>query len=328
MRFFNGEELQPRPARLVNMNRLGHALTELDGPRVMSLYVHTSNPAVVCPDQNAVLRGLARQDLFTVVHERFLTDTARFADVVLPAPTMLETSDLYRSYGQFFVQRARPAIRPLGEAKSNWDTFRLLAAAMGFDDPVFRKTADEHVDALLAAPSPWRDGIDRAALEEGRAVRMRPPRGRWLTPSGRIEVRNPAVPDALPRHRPTHEEGGKLPLRLQTAPALHALNSSFGEREELARRLGPPAVQLAPAEAAARGLADGAAVVAWNDLGELECRLRVTGDVPPGIAVIEGVHWLWPGGLRRNANALTSQRLTDAGAGSTFYDNRIDVRRA
>jgi anaerobic selenocysteine-containing dehydrogenase len=199
---------------------------------------------------------------------------------------------------------------------------------MGFDEPVFRKTAEEHIDALLASPSPWREGIDRAALEEGRAVRMRPPRGRWHTPSGKIEIRNASAPDPLPRWRPTHEEDGKLPLRLQTAPSLHCLNSSFAEREDLERRLGPPAVQVAPGEAAARGLADGAEVVAWNDVGELECRLRVTADVPPGVAVIEGVHWLWPGGLRRNANALTSQRLTDAGAGSTFYDNRIDLRPA
>jgi anaerobic selenocysteine-containing dehydrogenase len=324
---FTRPDLLPRPTRVVNMNRLGHALTELSGPPVLSLYVHTSNPAVVCPDQNAVLRGLAREDLFTVVHERFLTDTARWADVVLPAPTSLETSDLYRSYGQFFLQRARPAMRPLGEARSNWDTFRALAAAMGFDEPVFRQTADEVVDALLAAPSPWREGIDRAALEEGRAVRMVEPRGRWFTPSGKIEIANPALPDRLPRWLPTHEEEGRLPLRLQTAPSLHGLNSSFGERQDLSRRLGPAAVQLSAAEAGARGLSDGDAVVAWNDLGEVALRLRVTDAVPPGVAVIEGVHWV---GSRdgRGVNALTAQRLTDAAGGSTFYDNRVDVRRA
>ncbi|MBI5069556.1 MAG: molybdopterin oxidoreductase family protein [Deltaproteobacteria bacterium] len=325
---FTRPDLQPGPTRLVNMNRLGHALNELTGPRVMSLYVHTSNPAAVAPDQNAVLRGLARPDLFTVVHERFSTDTVRWADVVLPAPTMLETADLYRSYGQFFLQRTRPAIRPLGQALSNWDTFRLLAAAMGFDEPLFQQTADQVIDGLLAAPSPWREGIDRAALDEGRAVRLREPRDRWLTPSGRIEIENPRAAIPLPRWVPTHEEQGTLPLRLQTAPSVETLNSSFGEREELVRRRGPMALQVAPGEAAARGLADGQRVVAWNGLGEVELMLRVTDAVPPGVAVAEGVVWLDHAPGPRSINALTSQRLTDEGAGSTFYDNRIDVRAA
>jgi anaerobic selenocysteine-containing dehydrogenase len=310
------------------MNQLGHALNELDRPRVMSLYVHSSNPAAVAPDQNAVLRGLAREDLFTVVHERFLTDTARHADVVLPAPTMLETADLYRSYGQFFLQRTRPAIPPLGEARSNWDTFRLLAAAMGFDEPVFRQTADQVIDGLLAAPSPWREGLDRAALEQGRAVPLRAPRGRWLTPSGRIEIENPRARLPLPRWVPTHEEEGRLPLRLQTAPAVETLNSSFGEREELVRRRGAMGLQVSPAEARSRGLAEGDRVVAWNDLGEVEFLLRVTEAVPPGVAVAEGVAWLEHALGPRSVNALTSQRLTDEAAGSTFYDNRVDLRRA
>jgi len=322
------EDLQPGPTRIVNMNRLGHALLELDRPRVMSLFVYSSNPAAVAPDQNAVLRGLARDDLFTVVHERFLTDTARFADVVLPAPTMLETSDLYRSYGQFFVQRTRPAVAPLGESRSNWHTFQLLARAMGFEDAVFSRSEEEIVDALLAAPSPWREGLDRAALEEGRAVRLRAPRGRWLTPSGKIEILNPLLPEPLPRFRPAHEATGALPLWLQTAPAVETLNSSFGEREELVARRGPAALKIAPAEAEARGLADGQQVVASNGLGSAPFQLRVTSDVPPGVAVAEGVPWIAhvPGG--RTVNALTSQRLTDAAEGSTFYDNRIEVRAA
>jgi anaerobic selenocysteine-containing dehydrogenase len=324
---FTRPDLQPGPTRIVNMNQLGHALGELDRPRVMSLYVYSSNPAAVAPDQNAVLRGLSRQDLFTVVHERFLTDTARYADVVLPAPTMLETADLYRSYGQFYVQRTRPAIRPVGQARSNWDTFRLLAAAMGFDDPVFRRTADQVIDGLLASPSPWREGLDRAALEEGRAVPLRPPRGRWATPSGRIEIENPRARVPLPRWVPTHEEEGRLPLRLQTAPAVETLNSSFGERAELVRRRGAMALQIAPGEARSRGLADGERVVAWNDLGEVEFLLRVTDAVPPGVAVAEGVAWLEHALGPRSVNALTSQRLTDDAAGSTFYDNRVDLRR-
>lgn len=322
------EDLQPGKTRLVNMNQLGHALNELDRPRVMALYVHTSNPAAVAPDQNAVLRGLAREDLFTVVHERFLTDTARFADVLLPAPTMMETHDLYRSYGQFVLQRTRPVIPPLGQSRSNWDLFRDLAAALGFSEEIFRLSADEAVELLLAKPSPWRAGLDRAALDEGRPVKLAPPRGRFFTRSGKVELKNDALPDPLPGWRPPHGSEGPLPLRLQTPPAVETLNSSFSEREDLLRRRGEPRLQLAPSDAAARGLADGAEVIAWNELGEVRFRLEVTDRVPTGVAVAAGVPWPshQPGG--RNVNALTAQRLTDAGAGSTFYDNRVDVRSA
>ena len=323
------EDLMPRPTRVVNMNRLGWALGELDAPRVMAMVVYAANPAAVCPDQNAVLRGLAREDLFTVVHERFLTDTARYADVVLPATTSLEHVDLYRSYGHYCVQRVRPAIPPVGEARSNWDTFRALAAAMGVDDDVFRRTADDLVDLLLAAPSPWREGLDRAALEAGRAVELRvPPGPRWRTPSGKIELHNPSHREPLPRWVPTYEDAETLPLRLQTAPAFHTLNSTFVEREELRSRSGAGVLRLAPADAAGRGLSDGERVIAWNGLGEAEFRLEVSDRVPAGVAIAAGVGWpsLLPGG--RNVNALTAQRLTDEAGGSTFYDNRIDVRRA
>jgi anaerobic selenocysteine-containing dehydrogenase len=323
------EDLMARPTRVVNMNRLGWALGALDRPRVLSLYVYASNPAAVAPDQNAVLAGLAREDLFTVVHERFLTDTARFADVVLPATTSLEHPDLYRSYGQNCVQRARAAIPPVGEARSNWDTFALLARAMGFEDPVFRAGADDMLDALLASPSPWREGLDRAALEAGRAVVLRPPPGpRWRTPSGRIEILNPRHPEPVPRWLPTHEEAGALPLRLQTAPAVHTLNSTFMERDDLRARVGPMSLDLSPADAAARGLATGDRAIASNERGEVEFVVRVSPGVPAGVAVAAGVSWLRdaPGG--RNVNALTSQRLTDEAGGSTFYDTRVDVRRA
>jgi anaerobic selenocysteine-containing dehydrogenase len=323
------EDLQPRPTRLVNMNRLGAALNDLRDPPVSALFVWCSNPAAVAPDQNAVLRGLAREDLFLVVHERFMTDTARFADVVLPATSSLEHADLYRSYGQYCVQRAWPVVTPPGEARSNWELFGALAARMGLADPLFRRTADEVVDLLLARPSPWRDAGFSARLAGGRVVELTPPPGpRWRTPSGRIELENPALPEPLPRALPAYSDAGGPPLRLVTGPAIHTLNSSFMERPELRERNGGMTLKLAPAEAEARGLADGARVVAWNELGEVVFVLRVDGRVPRGVAVAEGVWWTAhaPGG--RNVNALTSQRLTDAGAGSTFYDNRVDVRPA
>lgn len=319
-------DLLPGPTRTINLNRLGHALTQLEDPRVMAIYVSHCNPAVVCPDQNAVLEGLAREDLFTVVHERFLTDTARFADVLLPATTMLENSDLFRSYGHFFAQRVRPAIAPLGQARSNWDTVRCLAAAMGYTEDVFSRSVDEHLDAILAQPSPWLADVDRGALDAGEPVTLSPPRGRWLTPSGKITLRNDTLAQPLPRHQPTYADGDPLPLQLQTAPSLHRLNSSFAEREDLTAKLGPPTLQLAPEEATRRGLVDGQAIIAWNALGEVAFTLRVTAAVPAGLAVAEGVHWLAAGEHARTVNALTSQRLTDAGAGSTFYDNRVDVR--
>jgi anaerobic selenocysteine-containing dehydrogenase len=321
------EDLLARPTRTVNMNRLGSALAELRDPPVRAMYVWCSNPAAVAPDQNAVLRGLSREELFLVVHERFMTDTARHADVVLPATTSLEHADLYRSYGHYAVQRVAPAIAPLGEALPNWEVFRRLAAAMGFDDPLFRMTADEVIDALLASPSPWRGADFAARLSGGEAVELSPPRAPgWGTPSGKIELLNPAEPEPLPRDLPTHADRGGPPLRLVTAPALHTLNSTFMERPELRARSGGMTLELSPVEAGARGLVDGQRVVAWNETGEVAFVLRVTDRVPPGLAVAAGVFWLahTPGG--RNVNALTAQRLTDRGEGSTFYDNRIDVR--
>jgi anaerobic selenocysteine-containing dehydrogenase len=321
------EDLLARPVRSVNMTRLGEALTELRDPPVQAMYVWCSNPAASAPDQNRVLRGLARDDLFLAVHERFMTDTARFADVVLPATTSLEHADLYRSYGHYCVQRVAPAIPPRGEARSSWDALRALAAAMGFDEPLFRMTADEVVDALLAIPSPWRPPGFSARLAEGKAVELRrPPGRRWGTPSGKIQLLDAALPEPLPRPLPAHADAGGLPLRLVTAPALHTLNSTFMERPELRARNGGMTLQLSPADTRARSLCDGQRVVAWNELGEATFALRVSAGVPPGVAVAEGVWWLAHAPGARNVNALTSQRLTDQGEGSTFNDNRIEVR--
>jgi anaerobic selenocysteine-containing dehydrogenase len=324
-------DLEARPARTVNMNELGAALTALDAPPVKALFVYCSNPAAVAPDQNAVLRGLAREDLFTVVHERFLTDTARYADVVLPATSSLEHGDLYRAYGSYCVQRTRPVLAPVGEALPNWEVFRRLASAMGVAASFYDRSSDEVVEALLAAPHPMREGLDRTALDEGRPVRLAVPAGaklRFRTPSRRIEILNPAHPEPLPRWIPPRSAAGALPLRLVTAPAVHALNSSFHERDELRARIGAMPLRMSPGDAAARGLVSGERVLAWNDLGEATFTLEVTEDAPAGAVVAPGVFWLEHVPGLRNVNALTSQHLTDEGGGSTFYDNRVDVRRA
>jgi anaerobic selenocysteine-containing dehydrogenase len=326
---FTRPDLQPGPTRLVNMSRLGQALNELAAPRVMSICVYASNPASVAPDQGAVLRGLARQDLFTVVHERFMTDTARFADVLLPATTSLEVADLYRSYGHYVVQRAAPAVAPPGEALSNWELFRRLAGAMGLADPIFALDADGVIDLLLSAGNDWQAGLDRAALDAHLPVKLQvPPGPRWRTPSGKVELRNDRHPEPVIRWKPSHAEQGALPLRLQTGPALYSLNSTFMDRDDLASKRGAMRVRLSPRDAAARKIEDGARVVAWNEQGEVTLAAEVTADVPPGIAVVEGVHWSRDTAEGRNINWLTSQRLTDEAGGSTFYDNRIDVRPA
>jgi anaerobic selenocysteine-containing dehydrogenase len=324
------EDFMASPTRIVNMNALGHALTELEGPRVMSLYVYHSNPADVAPDQNAVLRGLLRDDLFTVVHERFMTDTARHADVVLPATSSLEHPDLYRSYGTYCIQRARAAIPPVGESRSNWDTFSALAAAMGFTEPHFAQSAEDLIERILRIPTPMRQGIDERALAEGLPVELPlPPFGPpFATPSGKVEIYNPRESEPFPRYLPPYEEHGELPLRLMTAPNRYALNSSFYEQEDLRRRQNGMRLKMSPADAAKRGLADGEKVLAANEQGEVLFFLSVTPDVPEGVVAAEGVWWLAYAPGPRSVNALTSQRLTDLGEGSTFYDTRVEVRRA
>ncbi|MFO0582027.1 MAG: molybdopterin oxidoreductase family protein [Anaeromyxobacter sp.] len=334
-------DLLPRPVRTFTMNGLGDALRDPGGgPPVRAMYVWCSNPAAVAPDQNAVLAGLAREDLFLAVHERFLTDTARFADVVLPATSSLEHADLYRSYGHYTVQRVRPVVRPVGESLPNLETVQRLARALGLADPVFSMDADAVItrvldDSIRTRPDWWR-GVDRAAFDAGEPVVLAPPpRARradggeaWGTPSGRIELVNPRHASPLPGYLPSHaeREANPLPLRLVTAPALHTLNSTFQERPELRERNGVMPLLLGREEAGRRGLADGGRVVAWNALGEVAFRLVVDEGVPPGVAVAPGVAWLEHTLSGRNVNALTSQRLTDEAFGSTFYDNRVDIR--
>jgi anaerobic selenocysteine-containing dehydrogenase len=322
------EDFMMRKTRTINMNRLGWALNELNDPPIQSLYVYHSNPAAVTPDQNQVLRGLQREDLFTVVHERFMTDTARCADIVLPSTSSLEHSDLYRSYGTYCIQRAKAAISPVGESKSNWEVFRLLAERMGFEEPFFRQTADDLIDHLLSIPSPMREGIDQTAFSAGKAVEIplsSDARTRFKTPSGKIEILNPRESHPLPCHLPPYE--GDYPFRLMTAPSLYCLNSSFREREDLRNGEKAMYLQMNPADAEIKGVTEGDSVIAFNQLGEVNFVLHVTPKVPSGVVVAEGIWWLnhCPG--PRSVNALTSQRLTDQGRGSTFYDNTVDVRK-
>jgi anaerobic selenocysteine-containing dehydrogenase len=324
------EDFMTTPTRIINMNRLGEALNELDNPPVKSLYVYHSNPAAITPDQNAVIRGLMRDDLFTVVHERFMTDTARYADIILPATSSLEHSDIYRSYGTYFMQRAKSVIDPVGDSRSNFELFSMLADKLGFDEPFFRQSADELIDYLLELPSPLRKDIDESRLKEGRAVRLKVSTDlkRFCTPSGKIEILNRAEKEQLPRYLPTHEENGTFPLRLMTAPSVHALNASFYERDDLRKKQQGMFLIMNPKDGAERGLNDGETVTAWNALGEVTFYLKLTDSTPKGVVVAEGVWWVEFAPGKRTVNALVSQRLTDQANGSTFYDNKIDVRKA
>lgn len=325
------EEFMVAPTRIVNMNRLGAALTELADPPVMSLYVYHSNPAVIAPDQNAVIRGLEREDLFTVVHERFLTDTARYADLVLPATSSLEHPDLYRSYGSYQAQRCQAVISPLGQAKSNWDTFCLLAQGMSWGEPFFRQSADELIEQLLAEPNRWRDDSVTQTLRRCEPALLTPPtaaRGAWATPSGRIEILNQREPQPLPCLLPTHAEQDGLPLRMQPAVSLYSLNSTFNERDDLVAKRGGPCLLMHPADAAVRGLEDGGQVRVVNQRGEVLLTLRITEQVAVGTVVSEGVYTHERMQGSRGVNALTSQRLTDRGDGSTLYDVAVEVLKS
>ncbi len=324
------EDFMAKPPRLVNMNRLGHALNELTDPPVMALYVYHSNPAAVTPDQNAVLRGLAREDLFTVVHERFLTDTARWADH-RPAGDLLPGAQRSLPRLRHLLHPAGAGGRPAGGGEPRQlGRFRASRRGDGLSaSDFFRQSADELIDRLLALPSPLRAGIDEAAFAAGKGVELAlPPEAArtFATPSGRIEIYNPREAEPLPRYLPTYEEAGEFPLRLMTAPSLFALNASFYEQDELRQKQGGMRLLLHPAEAAGRGLRDGQAVVAFNRLGEVVFLLGVSEEVPRGVAVAEGVWWIEHAPGERTVNALTSQRLTDRGNGSTFYDNSIEVR--
>jgi anaerobic selenocysteine-containing dehydrogenase len=322
------EDFLQRETRIININKLGSALTTLTDPPVKSLFVYHCNPAAVVPDQNQVLAGLGREDLFTVVHERFMTDTAQYADIILPATTSLEHSDIYRSYGHYGIQRVYPAIPPVGQAKSNWEVFSLLAEALGFTEQFFRQTADELIDSMLTNPMPWLRTVDLDKLKAGKPVELplsHDYKTDFKTPSGKIEIFNPAEQEPLPYYLAPH--GDEEPFWLMTAPTPIMLNSSFNERRDLLQNK-QMTLQMNPKDAKNKGLIDGQQVIAYNTRGEVRFVLRITAKVPPGVTVAEGVWWLKNAPGKRTVNALTSARLTDKGAGSTFYDTKIDVRIA
>lgn len=332
-----------RQPRTISMNQLGWALLEADPP-VRALFVYNSNPAVVAPDQTRVLQGLAREDLFTVVHEQLMTDTARFADVLLPATTHFEHTDLYTSYWHLYVQLARPAIAPLGEAKSNVELFRLLAKRMGFDDPCFNDDVDDILRQALDHPAnPWLRGVTWERLEREPWVRLNVPRDEapladlpLPTPSGKIELFSASLAEAgldpLPDYVPLPEgcdaQGRgdqRYPLLFITPPNHRFLNSTYANMPSNVRAEVRPTLDIHPQDAAQRGIDDGALVRVYNERGACQLYARVTEDVRPGVVVSQGLWWgrYTPDGL--GVNATTPQRLADMGGGATFFTNGVEV---
>jgi len=321
------EDLLKDPTRVVNMNQLGYALTELSNPPIMSMYVYHSNPAVVAPDQTMIIKGLRRDDLFTVVHERFMTDTARYADIILPATSSLEHSDIYRSYGHYGIQRAAKVIPPVGESKSNWEVFQLFAQAMNFEEPFFKQNADDLIQQLIDPPTPWLEQVDLAKLQTGRPVELSLPENyktTFLTPSGKIELYNPNEEKPLPHY--VEPYGDDAPFYLMSTPSLYSLNSSFNERPDLLSKKEAAYLQMNIKDAEEKNLLDGQRVIAFNERGEVQFILKLTTNVPRGVVVTEGL--FSSGNMLGDStvNALTSQRLSDNAEGSTLYDVKVDVR--
>ena len=326
-----------REARLVNMSELGGVLGSLDAPPVKALVVYNSNPAAIAPDQNAVLRGLAREDLFTVVLEQFQNDTADYADILLPATTFLEHTDLYRAYGHYYLQLARPALAPPGEAKSNVETFRLLAARMGFDDACFRDTEDDMIHSTLDSPHAFLQGVTLERLERERFVRLAvAPEGEpflpfaaggFGSPGGKCRFQAETldyVPPVESRHGDP-ELRRLYPLELISPKNDDSMNSTFGNRPAVDRDTA--ALEIHPDDAARYGIRDSDAVRVFNGRGSCAFTARVGDTVRPGLVSAPSVRWgkLAPG--RRNVNAVASSRLTDAGGGPTFYSCLVQLER-
>jgi anaerobic selenocysteine-containing dehydrogenase len=338
--------LAGRAPRTINMNQLGQALTGLDDPPVMAMVVYNTNPAVIAPDQTRVLAGLEREDLFTVVHEQLMTDTARYADVLLPATTHFEQTDLYSSYWHLYLALAEPAVAPLGEAKPNVEFFSLLAQRLGFEDECFEDGVETLIAQALDNPgNPFLQGITLERLKEGGPVRLNVEEphpafadGHFPTPSGKIELYSERMArdghDPLPTHTPLTEGGdgeqppsGSYPLLFITPPNHFFLNSTYANMPSNIRSEERPRLEIHPEDARSRGILDGDAVRVFNARGDVQLEASLTEDLRPGVVVSRGLWWgrHSPGG--HGVNATTPQRLADMGGGATFFSNLVEVGR-
>ena len=343
-----------RAARAVNMSELATALNDLDSPPVKAIFVYNSNPAVVAPDHNRVVRGFLRPDLFTVVHEQFFTDTTSYADIVLPATTFFEHKELQKAYGHYYLQISNQAIEPLGECKSNTDLFRELAGRMGFSEECFGQTVEQMIDEALWTGDDRQpgqlQGLTSERLEKEGHIRLNLPgvprrdgsepawflpfaEGNFATPSGKAELYSEAlahqgldpvasfVPPAESRHA---EKARKFPLELLSRKADNFLNTSFANLEALQKMEQPELIEINTADAQSRGIQQGDWVRVFNDRGEVRLRAHVNGAVQPGV-VAARLTWARFAPDGKSINALTSEALTDIGAGATFYSCLVEI---
>lgn len=346
--------------RTINMVELGKALNKLNDPPVKALFVYGSNPAAVCPNHNEVIRGLMRPDLFTVVHEQFLTDTTDYADIVLPATTFFEHKDLQTAYGHYYLQVSSKAIEPLGECRSNVELFRALALQMGFEDACFSETVEEMIDEALASKNPWLEGITRERLEREPQVRLKfggensrtgtgsataasAPQpflpfaqGGFRTPSGKAEFYSEEMkafgldpvaefhPATESRHTRSNRE---FSLELLARKADNFLNSTFSNVSSVRQMERTNILEINSTDATARGIADGDKVRIYNSRGEIFLRAHVNGAVQPGV-VSATLNWAKMSPGLKNINALTSEKLSDLGNSATFYSVLVEVELA
>jgi anaerobic selenocysteine-containing dehydrogenase len=327
-----------REARLVNMSLLGSALNDLSDPPVKALVVYNSNPAAVAPDQNAVLEGLRRNDLFTVGLVQFQTDTADHADIVLPATTFLEHTDVYFAYGHYYMQLARPVLPAPGETKSNVEVFRLLAARMGFDDPCLRDSEEDMIRAMLASDHPYVSGITIEELDREHFVRLRIAsngdpflpfaKGGFGTPSGKCEFHAETL-EYTPPTESRHGDGAlrvRYPLELISPKNDDSMNSTFGYREDVDRQTSQ--LKINAQDAVSRGIVTGDQVRIFNGRGSCLLVAKVDASVAPGVVCAPSTRWPKLSPASRNVNAVTSERLTDKGGGPTFYSCLVQVEKS
>ncbi|MDB5082534.1 MAG: putative molybdopterin oxidoreductase [Chloroflexi bacterium] len=332
--------------RTINMIKLGEALLDYKEPPVKALFVYNSNPAVVAPNSRKVIAGLEREDLFCVVHEQVMTDTARYADIVLPAPTTFECLDLYAAYGHLYVQLSQPVIPPLGEVLANTEVFRRLAGAMGYADPSFEDSDEDLVRQALSGNHPSLAGITYERLQKDTFARLNLPQpynpfegGKYPTPSGKIEFYSEKMLragfDPLPVHNPSAESADgspelfeKYPLRLVTPAAHHFLNSSFAEMPTMLRKQQRPYLELNEVDARERSIRQGQWVRAWNERGEAYFVADIKDSVGAGVACHLSLWWQRYSPLGWNCNTLTSDAEADMGGGATFHTNLVQVELA
>ncbi|MGZ4786913.1 MAG: molybdopterin-containing oxidoreductase family protein [Terriglobales bacterium] len=335
-----------RPARVINMSEIGKALATVNDPPIKALFVYNSNPAAVAPNHNLVVTQLKRDDLFTVVHEQFLTDTCDYADLVLPATTFFEQKDLLRAYGHYYIQVSEQAIAPLGEAKSNVDVFRELALRFGFKEPCFRETPDEMIDNALKTDCPWLAGVDRDRLEREKHVRLQFGSdgnnkaflpfadGGFATPNRKALLYNAnlanlgldPVAKFVPPAESRHGNNGhaKYPFEMLARKADNFLNSTFANLPGTRAMESPALLEIHPQDAAARNISDGQQVRVFNGRGEIRLTAKITDAVQPKVLGAR-LDWAKHTGQGINVNVLTPDRLTDMGGGPTFYTVLVDI---